>query len=55
MTKTDGTINIFKYDDVVKADSEYKNILDVLKNYQDLNDAYLQTLLLLASFDHIHQ
>ena len=39
MTKTDGTINIFKYDDVVKADSEYKNILDVLKNYQDLNDA----------------
>lgn len=39
VTKADGTLDVFKYDEILKTDTEFKNVLDVVKNYNDLDDA----------------
>ena len=38
MTKADGTFDVFKYEDIIKVDEKYKNMLDTVKNYTDLDD-----------------
>lgn len=48
MTKADGTLDIFKYNDIVEADTEIKNMLDVVKNFQDLEDPTNKGLLEMA-------